>query len=737
MTKGYHSYFYCVLAIFIVTALFFLPLFFPHVRILAHPDYGLSDLWNSGYSSRLLLQKSLHQGSLLLWNSKVGMGFPEFAKAEVGALYLPNIITFQLLSFAPAINTQYVLAFLFLSIGMLVYLRSHNLRPLPALIGSVAFAFGAYFIVHLSHISRIQTASMIPIILYTFERLIKRPGLITSIVLSLLLSQQFYAGHFQVVFMTGLTMLAIGVYYFSKKKISVKNLCYTIISLVFFVSLSAIQLLPSLELIHLTSRGAGFDIQGALQFSFPWSQMITFLLPFAQGTPSTGNWQLFSLNGGNIYWENIGYIGIAGLLLAVFGLVRNGKKNNFTLFSGILMTITLLVMTGKYSPLYLLHSFLPFSYFRAPSKYILIFVFFLSVLCAFGAQSLQHFLSADKRTKKSAGIILCAILILLVLDLWHFHKVYTIYDEPEKLLSPPPVTRDIRNDTVGMYRYISFGGSKLWNGVFLKSGWQSMDEFYYLRNILDPNINGLYDLQSFGVYNVLITNRFRLSQNLLTTLELEDKRSTTSGTFEKYLSMQSIKYIISPIGTLKTDPVQIYTPPESYKKRKLSPIGLYVNKSALPRYRLVYDYKVVTTYRDVSRALNDPSFNPKDTVLLENDPQVQFKAPGTQSIKPILLENEKLAFRVYSDTRGIFVLADSFYPGWRVTIDGKMALILPANINQRAVIVPPGKHLIEFMFASESFARGKAISLTGYVIIGFVMVSRFFSQFLRVSSSKR
>jgi len=82
----------------------------------------------------------------------------------------------------------------------------------------------------------------------------------------------------------------------------------------------------------------------------------------------------------------------------------------------------------------------------------------------------------------------------------------------------------------------------------------------------------------------------------------------------------------------------------------------------------------------------------------------------------------------YSDTQvkiraslnnaGVLVLADSFYSGWRVYVNGQEREILKA-IFFRGVALPAGTHIVEFLYRPRSFALGLAVSLAtlGAVIL--------------------
>jgi hypothetical protein len=65
------------------------------------------------------------------------------------------------------------------------------------------------------------------------------------------------------------------------------------------------------------------------------------------------------------------------------------------------------------------------------------------------------------------------------------------------------------------------------------------------------------------------------------------------------------------------------------------------------------------------------------------------------------------------DRDGYVVLVDAFDPGWRVTVDGRRAEALRANVAFRAVEVPRGRHAIEWVYRPRSVFVGLALSLAG------------------------
>jgi uncharacterized membrane protein YfhO len=95
-------------------------------------------------------------------------------------------------------------------------------------------------------------------------------------------------------------------------------------------------------------------------------------------------------------------------------------------------------------------------------------------------------------------------------------------------------------------------------------------------------------------------------------------------------------------------------------------------------------------------------------------------AGGTAAIERE--RNNDVLVRARAPGGGFLLLADTFYPGWTATVDGKPAPIYRANISVRAVPLSPGSHRVRFHYAPASLYRGAIISLSalGGLLIALV-----------------
>ena len=72
---------------------------------------------------------------------------------------------------------------------------------------------------------------------------------------------------------------------------------------------------------------------------------------------------------------------------------------------------------------------------------------------------------------------------------------------------------------------------------------------------------------------------------------------------------------------------------------------------------------------------------------------------------------------------GLVVLADIYYPGWELTIDGKPAPIYRVNRMMRGAAVPAGKSHLVYTYNPKSFAVGRMVSLAGLGLLVLLAVA--------------
>jgi hypothetical protein len=70
-----------------------------------------------------------------------------------------------------------------------------------------------------------------------------------------------------------------------------------------------------------------------------------------------------------------------------------------------------------------------------------------------------------------------------------------------------------------------------------------------------------------------------------------------------------------------------------------------------------------------------------------------------------------------SPSPNLLVVADTWYPGWRATVDGQEAAIFRVNGTFRGVLVPAGRHHVGMTYVPNGLRLGGGLSAIGLVIV--------------------
>jgi hypothetical protein len=126
---------------------------------------------------------------------------------------------------------------------------------------------------------------------------------------------------------------------------------------------------------------------------------------------------------------------------------------------------------------------------------------------------------------------------------------------------------------------------------------------------------------------------------------------------------------------------------------------IYENPRALPRV-LFAGNAVQASFDDLIRSGAWPSFDPRRTVLLDRPilPAESVIQDDARTVKLVSYRNTEILVEAESQKGGFVVLNDAWDDWWYVEVDGQPARIERANVAFRAVAVPPGKHVVRFVF---------------------------------------
>src|SRR5262249_22917494 len=146
--------------------------------------------------------------------------------------------------------------------------------------------------------------------------------------------------------------------------------------------------------------------------------------------------------------------------------------------------------------------------------------------------------------------------------------------------------------------------------------------------------------------------------------------------------------------------------------------NVYENPDALPRGWIVHRVELVTSSRRPSRRLDDPRLDLKQTALVEelpNPPIAPAPSTETDKVEWVSYTPNSLAVQTTTDSPGLLILSEVFYPGWACEVDGTPAKIYRANHILRAVRVDSGTHRVSMRYRPWSVILGAIVTLSAFL----------------------
>jgi hypothetical protein len=732
----------------------------------------LLDALQQYYPRRVYMTGALHGGWLPLWNPYVYGGSPFLATQQAAVLYPP---AWALTLFAP--ERQFgVSAFLHLSlaaVGGYLFFRQLALRPAAAMAGAVAFAFNGFMIVWLAYLNVTQwTLCWLPLALALWEKGRERDSLAWIALSGGALALCILGGHGQ---SSSYVLLAWGAWALFRTLASERpraNLPrWVALPALLALGLSLGHLLPSLDYLPRTDRGAHLSWPKVVQAGMPPAQLWTFVLPrlFGDGTEQFAQ-QFWLPQGGRArmeYPERSFYPGVTVLVLAAgaWALFRRDRgaapqereHRRLALFS-LLLTIgavLLAMVTPLYRPLWALAP--GFGQFTAPARILCLAAWGLACLAALGTQALTD-PEAGVREKAFRAMALTSGLLALLVLIGHFIYGGAAPPGVNELLARqglPPVDALATRDLVLALLWLV-------SPVVLAGLARPLSSS---REILKPTLAGglavvvvAADLFAFGVpFNPATDGallkaetpelatlrgraepcrflspgppgaetdfRQRMPSNLPATYGLADLSGSDSFVSLRYREWEratakaaSSASPFSRLGApnLRAAGVRFYLTNGRLRPPGLSAVAgaaLLEDPRALPYARLHTNAQSLGTRDELLADLSLSNRVPMVALTSGPDAPTYNGLPRVVPFRTQRVNGNRLALEGDAPQAGLLVVAEQFDPGWRARVDGAPAEIVPADHLLIGIPLKAGRRRVELAYAPETFRVGTFGSL--------------------------
>ncbi|MCG9791033.1 YfhO family protein [Flavobacterium algicola] len=156
----------------------------------------------------------------------------------------------------------------------------------------------------------------------------------------------------------------------------------------------------------------------------------------------------------------------------------------------------------------------------------------------------------------------------------------------------------------------------------------------------------------------------------------------------------------------------------------------------------VHDVKLVNKANDEMKSLE--KFDTKTAAIFNiqkygskfKNARLKRNLDTTGTIALNVYKPNYLKYTAETSNEGLAVFSEIYYEkGWNAYVDGELTSHFPVNYVLRAMMVPAGKHTIEFKFEPQVIKTGSTITLISYAFIFLLLVSGVYFERKRYLSS--
>lgn len=707
----------------------------------------------------------LHGGESPLWVREIYGGHPLFAEGQGGFADPLNLLVAWI--FPPVLGSN-VFHYLCMSVGgfgVLRLCRAFGISVWASGMAALAVIFSGSWVYLQQNLTVSGVLMWTPWALLAFESWLKKPTILAASWVAVTGALLIFAGYpqvphgvaiFAVCSLVTVPFTAEGRSWWREQR---RGLVATgIVALVFCAGLSAVQLLPLLELVGQSHRSGGIPIifQNLLAF-----YVRGMLFPLDEGTQVPG---------------------AASLIVCVLASSMIAARAPWRIKGYVFATVALLFLgvgpaTGLFRWIYRWHLIPGLHYFRLMWIYIPVATVGAAVLAAFAVDRLAQWLSTNGDLQRWSASVWSGILVLL--GTW-LVIIVAAGPLPTDWVSTGFVLGGVA--LVGMLvwwrrsqwiagalfflvaaqcacysvRYIKFGDVGFLNapssidalpGKGIDRGKLfsvSISAAYSLLSSHHPGLDNMAHravASEMGLGNLLqgdlsldgaLALELHHRDMLTPVLEDEVKGDSRAAPGSRLIDLLDARYVTAdrPLSA------------PGFRLAAHDSTGFFLMENTLARpFVQIYTHALAAPDAESALAMLQVMRAPAKLIVEQPHPGVPVPPDDPSAGSPedvhVLIESSKskhYAIRVISPFACWLFLADANYPGWKAKVDGVPARVWTAQMLGKAVHVPAGTHQVQIRFRSRSFEIGLAVSFL--TLIGMVALLSL-AGYLRWSCRKR
>jgi hypothetical protein len=695
----------------------------------------------------------LADGVLPLWNPYQLCGIPWIATLQAGVFYPPHAL-YVLLPLHVAFMASNVLHLVLMAVATAIFVRRLGLGAAAALVAAVVFTLRGVVPTLQFSPNHLEAIAWLPVGAIACVELVERPGRRAMALLAGATGMSLLAGYPQptvyAVYTWATLWAALVLDARPDRRMLVRAGLGFAVAVGLGALVAAVQLLPAVELTRLATRAPRELEERAM---FPISAAFTpALIPLRfgaiVGTPSS--------------W------GVAVLALVPAALFAT-RRRVVAWWAVAFAIATALAALGDLTPAFAAYKRLPgLGWFRNPSRLLTVTELGVALAAAFGLDAIVGPSTARRRRIAAVVAVLGAAgLVRLANDGWAPADAFStvvaragavavaaalavmarpaarraglvaltglalveMSTMPWGKLRLPYAASDVarlrEHETTLRAIAGTAGHDRVWRhgAALLPENGLKLPTLYGLRAINDYeplNLARQADVLTYLSEGAITRDRPPwLFAGEVTTLT-PPPGIAPPATRRRLIDLMATRFFVVPAGSRAGDPALsafierggfvMATDGERFK--------VFANPSAVPRAFVTYRTRRAPPAAELLPALSRRDFDPLLESFVEGDPLPAAPAAPRGHPATFVRDDEaEVELEATLERPGLVVLADSFYPGWHATVDGRPAPILATNHLFRGVPVDAGTHRVRFVYAPASVRIGAVSSALALAVL--------------------
>ncbi len=534
------------------------------------------------------------------------------------------------------------------------------------------------------------------------------------------------SGHHEVPIYLTITVGAVWLFYIVRGQASRRRLlALAVVTAALMVLTSGLQTLPAYEYGRLALRWAGAGAQA-------WNEPVPYFVhQHLSFTPAS---LLGMVLPGRFQHMNP-FVGLVALSLALFALASAWKSHPPVRLCGVIALLGLLFSLGGENVFHgFLYSVIPlFDKARAPARALVIFNLGVAPLIAFGLDALRDEPRSAWLRRLIWGLAAVALGIFAVSGGLSIAGRLSL-DAPVMFTG---LAAALLAALFAAWRAQAIGGRALAVSLVLLS-------LFELGRVADARMADLRDTGRPSLLAGLRANddvaSFLRGQPKPLRVDVSDgdipsnfgdwhsidtlggyMPGVTANVFQLGTHAPRVQDLLAVSYRVARKPSR---PDQQLVFQGASGVNVYRNPAALPRARVVHELVRAPSYEELGKLHAEESFDLRGkAAMLGPPPELERCAGAEEPVSFAAMPPSRVVLDATLGCRGMVVLADTAFPGWKAKVDGRPVAIHEVSGALRGVVVERGRHRIEMTYRPASVTLGALMTLTG--LLAACLLRRF------------